>query len=75
MTLQRMEYQPLVAKVKIGTYLRIIRDPTMVNAPPVAQDGMDAKMGAKKMDTKNIIPVMTAVKPVLPPSVITRNYY
>lgn len=44
----------------------------MVNAPPVAQDGMDAKIGAKKMDTKNMIPVMMAVKPVLPPSSVTR---
>ena len=63
----------MVAKIKIGAYLRIISDPTMVNAPPVAQDGMDAKMGAKKMDTKNIIPVVMAVKPVLPPSVVTKD--
>ena len=48
--------------------MRIISDPTIVNAPPVAQDGMDAKIGAKKTEMKNIIPVVIAVKPVLPPS-------
>lgn len=45
-------------------------EPTMTRAPPVAQDGIDAKMGAKKTDTKNAIPVEIAVMPVLPPSEI-----
>ncbi len=53
-----------------GTYFLIMSEPTMTRAPPVAQDGIDAKMGAKKTDTKNAIPVEIAVMPVLPPSEI-----
>jgi len=48
--------------------LRIIKDPTIVRAPPVAHEGIDAKMGAKNIETKNMIPVVIAVNPVLPPS-------
>lgn len=43
-------------------------EPTMTSAPPVAHEGIDAKMGAKKTETKNARPVTTAVIPVLPPS-------
>lgn len=42
----------------------------MTNAPPVAQAGIDAKIGAKKTEMKNAIPVTMAVIPVLPPSEI-----
>jgi hypothetical protein len=35
---------------------------------PVAQDGMLANIGAKKIDNKKQTPVVIAVKPVLPPS-------
>ena len=57
------------ARTESLTYLRIIRVPTIVIAPPVAHGGIDEKMGPKKMETKNIIPVVMAVNPVLPPSV------
>jgi len=40
----------------------------MTRAPPVAQGGMEANIGAKKIDTKNRRPVTTAVMPVFPPS-------
>ena len=43
----------------------------MTRAPPVAHDGMEAKIGAKKRDTRNIKPVTTAVMPVFPPSEVT----
>ena len=42
----------------------------MTSAPPVAHGGMDAKIGAKKTEMKNMIPVMMAVIPVFPPSAI-----
>lgn len=47
-----------------------IMDPTMMRTLPVAQGGMEAKMGAKKMLMKKQIPVTTEVRPVLPPSEI-----
>lgn len=52
-------------------------DPTMTSAPPVAHAGIDAKIGAKKTQTKNMIPMVMAVRPVLPPSVrtILRNHH
>jgi hypothetical protein len=53
------------------TYLRIINEPTITNAPPVAQDGMEAKIGAKNTETKKARPVTIAVIPVLPPSNVT----
>jgi hypothetical protein len=37
---------------------------------PVAQGGIDAKIGAKKMEIRKHTPVVIAVRPVLPPSVI-----
>jgi hypothetical protein len=37
---------------------------------PVAQGGMDAKIGAKKIDIRKQTPVVIAVSPVRPPSVI-----
>ena len=40
----------------------------MTRALPVAQGGMEANIGAKKMDTKNIRPVTIAAIPVFPPS-------
>jgi len=43
-------------------------DPTMMSVQPVAQGGMDAKMGAKKIEMKKQRPVTIAVIPVLPPS-------
>lgn len=43
-------------------------EPTITSAPPVAHEGIDAKMGAKKTETKNMKPTTTAVIPVLPPS-------
>jgi hypothetical protein len=48
--------------------LRIMRLPTITRAPPVAQAGMLAKIGAKKMLTNIARPVLTAVRPVFPPS-------
>jgi hypothetical protein len=45
-------------------------EPTMTKAPPVAQGGMDAKMGAKNTEMKNAKPVAIAVIPVFPPSEI-----
>jgi len=37
---------------------------------PVAQGGIDAKIGAKKIDIRKQVPVVIAVSPVRPPSVI-----
>ena len=37
---------------------------------PVAHGGIDAKIGAKNNDIKKQIPVVMAVIPVLPPSVM-----
>jgi hypothetical protein len=37
---------------------------------PVAQGGIEAKIGEKKIDIKKQIPVVIAVRPVLPPSAI-----
>ena len=45
----------------------------MTSAPPVAHDGMEAKMGAKNTETKNASPVNIAVIPVLPPSVTSSS--
>jgi hypothetical protein len=46
---------------------------TMTSAPPVAYDGMDAKIGAKKIEMKNAKPAVIAVIPVFPPSVTEFN--
>jgi len=70
----------------ISTTFRIIRDPEMTSAPPVAQGGMEAKtaeicqnittgkgsnlLGAKKIEMKKQRPPVIAVKPVFPPSEI-----
>ena len=40
----------------------------MTSAPPVAHEGMDAKIGEKNIDIKKATPVVIAVKPVFPPS-------
>ena len=37
---------------------------------PVAHGGMEAKIGAKKMEMRKQVPVVMAVRPVRPPSVI-----
>jgi len=39
-----------------------------MRAPPVAQGGMEAKIGAKKREMKKHTPVVIAVRPVRPPS-------
>lgn len=54
----------------ISAQLRIINEPAMTRAPPVAQLGMDAKIGAKKIETKKHNPAVIPVKPVRPPSAI-----
>lgn len=40
----------------------------MMSVQPVAQGGMEAKIGAKKMEMKKQMPVVMAVRPVLPAS-------
>ena len=44
--------------------------PTKIKVQPVAHGGIDANMGAKKMDIRKQMPVVMAVRPVRPPSVI-----
>lgn len=44
--------------------------PTIIRVQPVAHGGIEAKMGAKKIEMKKQIPVTIAVIPVLPPSEI-----
>ena len=41
-----------------------------MSVQPVAQGGMLAKIGAKKMEIRKHVPVVIAVKPVFPPSAI-----
>jgi len=70
---QTLMSTPLAFSVEIEgeettTHFLIIKDPTMTRALPVAHDGIEAKIGAKKTETKNIRPVTMAVIPVLPPS-------
>jgi hypothetical protein len=43
-------------------------EPTITSALPVAQGGIEAKIGEKNTETKNARPVVIAVKPVFPPS-------
>lgn len=43
---------------------------TMTRVLPVAQGGIDAKIGAKNIETMKQRPVVIAVSPVLPPSAI-----
>jgi hypothetical protein len=45
-----------------------ISEPTIIKVQPVAHGGIDAKIGAKKIETKKHSPVHIAVKPVAPPS-------
>lgn len=47
-----------------------INPPTIIKVHPVAHGGMEAKIGAKKMEIKKHNPVTIAVIPVLPPSEI-----
>ncbi len=46
------------------------KDPTRMSVQPVAQGGMLAKIGAKKIDIRKHIPVVMEVRPVFPPSAI-----
>ncbi len=57
-----------ISIVTRGTHFRIMSDPTITSAPPVAHPGIDAKIGAKNTDMKNARPVVMAVMPVFPPS-------
>jgi hypothetical protein len=41
---------------------------TRIRVHPVAQGGIDAKIGAKNMETKKQRPQVMPVKPVFPPS-------
>jgi hypothetical protein len=43
-------------------------EPTITKALPVAQEGIEAKMGEKNTEMKNAKPVVIAVRPVFPPS-------
>lgn len=43
---------------------------TRMSVQPVAQGGMEAKIGAKKIEMRKQRPVVMAVKPVRPPSAI-----
>jgi hypothetical protein len=47
-----------------------MRHPTIMSVQPVAQGGMEANIGAKKIEIKKQTPVVIAVRPVRPPSVI-----
>jgi hypothetical protein len=42
----------------------------MISVHPVAHGGTEANIGAKNIDKMKQSPVVTAVKPVLPPSAI-----
>jgi hypothetical protein len=44
--------------------------PTIISVHPVAHGGIEANIGAKKMEMKKQIPVTMAVIPVFPPSEI-----
>ena len=56
-------------RAKSITYFRIIKEPAITKALPVAQDGIDAKIGEKKTEIKNMRPMTMPVIPVRPPSV------
>lgn len=56
--------------IRNNSPLLAIIEPTMIKVQPVAQDGMLAKMGAKKSEMKKRNDVMSAERPVLPPSAI-----
>lgn len=44
--------------------------PTRISVQPVAHGGIEAKIGAKKIEIRKQVPVVIAVRPVRPPSVI-----
>ena len=58
---------PIYRQLMSVTALAIIA-PTRIRVQPVAQEGMEAKIGAKKSEKKKQIPVTQAVRPVIPPS-------
>lgn len=58
----------MIYSCSVKTHFFIINDPTMTRAPPVAHDGKEANIGAKKTETRNMRPVTMAVMPVFPPS-------
>jgi hypothetical protein len=45
-----------------------IMAPTIMRVQPVAQGGIDEKIGAKNIEMKKHEPVVIAVRPVFPPS-------
>jgi len=49
---------------------RIIKQPTRIRVQPVAHGGIEANIGAKKTDIRKQTPVVIAVRPVRPPSVM-----
>ena len=49
---------------------RIIMQPTRIRVQPVAQGGIEAKIGAKKIEIRKQTPAVIAVRPVRPPSVM-----
>lgn len=49
---------------------RIMRQPTIISVQPVAHGGIDAKIGAKNIEIRKQTPVVIAVRPVRPPSVM-----
>ena len=54
----------------ISVHALAIIAPTSMSVQPVAQGGIEAKIGAKKMEMKKHNPVTHAVIPVAPPSEI-----
>ncbi len=50
--------------------LEAIMEPTMTSVEPVAHEGNEAKMGAKKSERKNMNATTRPVRPVRPPSAI-----
>jgi hypothetical protein len=64
-----MSAKRITHQTKRDPHLAIIKLPTITSAPPVAHEGIDAKIGAKKIEIKNIIPTVSPVRPVLPPSI------
>jgi hypothetical protein len=63
-------FKTYIKKLLGRTHFRTIKAPAITNALPVAQDGIDANIGEKKTEIKNMKPVTMPVIPVLPPSVL-----
>lgn len=69
-TLRRQVYRVLRNRRRKKAHFEIIRLPTITSAPPVAHGGMEAKIGAKKIEMNIMSPTVIPVIPVLPPSVM-----